>query len=127
MNDSYIRNTVFANHLKWTKEQRELLEKTESAETFEEKDELYRKAAVLGIRLDSVGQVIRDLDKPDCSQAARTRAFQRHMRDMARLKYRPRPVGVISDATDQEVISQFYKDGVVINKPKGFTALSTKA
>ena len=126
MHDKYIRQALLTQRIQWGKEQSELLAQAQACEVFEEKDVLYRKAAVLGIRLDSIGEVIRKIDKPNCSNMERARAFQHHNREMSRLKYRERPVGVVSDALDQEVISQFYKDGVVVNAPKGISSLVDK-
>lgn len=124
MKDAYIRQFLLTQRIQWTREQTELLNQARSSEVFEEADEFYRKAAVLGMRLDSIGEVVREIDKPNCSDVTRARAFQHHMRNMARLKYRQRPVGVSVDAIDQEVISQFYKDGVVVNNPKGSSAFA---
>ncbi len=126
MKDSYIRQVLLTQRIQWTNERNELVQKALASEDYDEKDVFYRKAAVFGIRLDSIGEVIREIDKPGCSDTHRARSFQKHMREMTRLRYRDRPANSLNDALDQEVISQFYKDGVVVNNPKGFSSLVEK-
>lgn len=118
MKDQYIRQRMLEQNMKWTAERNAFVEKALASEDYDEKDEYYRQAAVLGIRLDSIAKVIREISDVNCSDQQRTRAFQRHNRDMERLKYRKRPAHLLQDAIDTEVISQFYKDGVVVNNPE---------
>ncbi len=117
MKDQYIREYLLKQHMGWNTERNKLVQKALASDIYEEKDECYRQAAVLGIRLASIEKVTKDISAPDCSDATRARSFQRHSRDMARLKYRTRPDHVTQDAIDTEVISQFYSDGVVVNDP----------
>lgn len=118
MKDAYIRQQLLQQQLRWSAERAALVKQAVAAEDYEEKDECYRKAAVLGIRLDSIAQVTRAIGEVNCTDIQRARAYQKHMRDMQRLKYTPRPPHLTQDGIDTEVISQFYTEGVVVNAPR---------
>lgn len=108
MNADYIRKQMLEQHVKYSGEYSTYLEKARAAEDYEEKDTYYRMAAVLGIRLDSISKVTAVLNGKEAGLSL-TREFQRHTRDMAKLKYRPRPPHLQSDALDMEVMSQFFQ------------------
>lgn len=110
MKQDYARKILLEQHVKWSGEYSVYLERARAAkpEEFEVKDENYRRAAVLGIRLDSISRVTAIMNGQDDDKIGWLRAMQRHMRDMARLKYRERPVHMQSDGIDMEVMSQFF-------------------
>lgn len=108
MNADYIRKQLLEQHVRYSNEYSTYLEKAQACEDHEEKDTYYRMAAIAGLRLDSISKVTAVLNGKEVGLSL-TREFQRHNRDMAKLKYRPRPAHLQSDALDMEVMSQFFQ------------------
>lgn len=117
MTENQVRERVLVLSMQYKSEQRALLDKARSIEDQydDDKDTLYRQAAVLGIRLASLDKVLKDINVANPSDLKCTRAIQRHNRDMLRLKYKPRNPNVDFDGLDNEVLSQFNNVGIVIN------------
>lgn len=109
MKEDYVRKTLLEQHIKWSGEYSTYLEKAKATEDMEEKDVAYRHAAVLGMRLDSISKATAVLNGKLEFNGGWVRAFQKHMRDMAKLKYRDRPAHMQYDQLDVEVMSQFFQ------------------
>lgn len=108
MNEAHIRKQLLIQNMDYSADRSNLLKQAAEAETYEEKDIAYRKAAVTGLRIDSVLKTIKEVNEAT-GDLGRQRAFQRHMRDMKRLKYTDRPAFATSDGLDMEVMSQFFQ------------------
>ncbi len=124
MKDEAIRKRLFEMQLEYKAEQRTLLEAARAIEDSmdDEKDTLYRKAAILGIRLASVDKVIEDIRDESIGDNGRLKALQRHNLDMLKLRYKPRAAGADYDALDGEVISQFSNNHIVLNSKPTFNS-----
>lgn len=108
MKETTIRAMLLLQHMKFAKERDEYLAKALATEDWEEKDVLYRKAAVAALRIDSVANVVEQI-KGMGAGLKMQRVLQKHTRDMARLKYTERPAHMQSDGLDMEVMSQFFQ------------------
>ena len=108
MNEAHIRKQLLIQNMDYSADRSNLLKQAAEAETYEEKDLAYRKAALAGLRIDSVLKTIKEVNEAT-GDLGRQRAFQRHMRDMRRLKYTERPAFATSDGLDMEVMSQFFQ------------------
>ncbi len=109
MKPEYIREQLLKQQLEYIQCRAKHLKDSVSAETYEEKDECFRKAAVFGLRIASVAKVTDILNGKTEASGGVVRAYQKHMRDMAKLKYKERPSHMTSDQLDMEVMSQFFQ------------------
>ena len=109
MKPEYIRQQLLKQMLEYTQGRNKHLSESAAAETYETKDEAFRRAAVFGLRMTSVAKVVDVLNGKLQVSGGVVRAYQHHMRDMAKLKYKERPAHMQSDQLDMEVMSQFFQ------------------